>query len=77
MTNSAFSIMVMLALFIMMAMGLGVLIWLSPIPASELTGGQQHLMSVVDGMVKIALGAILGFMGAIAFVSSRNRKSSS
>lgn len=66
----------MLALFALMGLGLGVLIWLSPIPESELTAGQLHLMDVADGMTKIAFGGILGFMGAI-FASNRRRESPS
>lgn len=75
MRTAAFS--VMLALFGAMGLGLGVLIWLSPVPESELTAGQLHLLDVADGLLKITFGGILGFMGAICVVSNRNRKSPS
>ena len=64
---------IMFALFTLMGLGLSVLIWLAPIPASELTDGQRHLMNLADGMIKVTLGAILGFMGAIFSFSDRDR----
>ena len=70
MRSSAFP--VMLVLFIVMGMGLSVLIWLAPIPDSELTDGQRHLLGLADGMIKVTLGAILGFMGAIFSFSNRD-----
>ena len=73
---TAFSFSVMLALFGAMGLGLGVLIWLAPVPDFELTAGQLHLLDVADGMIKITFGGILGFMGAI-FVSNQQRKSPS
>ena len=75
MRATAFS--VMLALFAAMGLGLGVLIWLAPVPESEITAGQLHLLGVADGMLKIAFGGILGFMGAIYVVSNRRRESPS
>ena len=65
---------IMLVLFIVMGMGLSVLIWLAPIPDSKLTDGQLHLLSLADGMIKVTLGAILGFMGAIFSLSNRDQQ---
>lgn len=59
----------------LMAVGLGILIWLSPIPAGEITPGQQNLMSIGDWIVKASLGAIFGYAGAR--LSNRNRDRSS
>ena len=68
----AVSFPIMLALFMVMGLGLSVLIWLAPIPASELTDGQRQLMNLADGMIKVTLGGILGFMGAIISLSNRD-----
>ena len=44
--------------------GLSILVWLAPIPSSEITPAQNHLINIADWMVKAAIGAILGFSGA-------------
>ena len=71
MKSSAFPIM--LVLFMLMGLGLSVLIWWAPISASELTDGQRNLLGLADGMVKVTLGAILGFMGVIFTLSNRDQ----
>ena len=59
-------------LFSLMAVGLSILIWLSPIPASEMTPGQQNLLNIGDWVVKASVGALLGF--AVAQLSvNRNQ----
>jgi len=64
---------IMLVLFMVMGLGLSVLIWLAPIPDSELTDGQLHLLSLADGMIKVTLGAIFGFAGARLSISNRDQ----
>lgn len=53
--------------------GLGILIWLSPILAGEMTPGQQNLMNIGDWIVKSSLGAIFGFAGARLSISNRDQ----
>ena len=43
--------------------GIGVMMWLAPIPADELTPAQTNLISIGDWMVKASVGAILGVVG--------------
>ena len=57
----------------LMTIGLGILIWLSSIPAGEITPGQQNLMSIGDWIVKSSLGAIFGFAGARLSISNRDQ----
>ncbi len=56
------------AILIMMlavaVVGLGILIWMSPVQASNITPAQDRLMNIADWMVKAAIGAILGYSGA-------------
>ena len=58
----------MLAILIMMlavaVVGLGILVWMSPVQASDITPAQDRLMNIADWMVKAAIGAILGYSGA-------------
>ena len=49
------------ALFALLVLGGGVLVWLAPVPAEELTPAQNNLIYLGDTMVKGAMGAVLGF----------------
>lgn len=44
-----------------LVLGGGVLVWLAPVPAEELTPAQNNLIYLGDTMVKGAMGAVLGF----------------
>lgn len=44
--------------------GIGILVWLAPVPAVELTPAQANLIEGGDTMIKGALGAIFGFAAA-------------
>ena len=44
--------------------GLGLLIWMSPVQVGDITPAQDRLMDIADWMVKAAIGAILGYSGA-------------
>ena len=46
------------------AIGLGILIWMSPVQADDITPAQDKLMNIADWMVKASIGAILGYSGA-------------
>ena len=64
---------VVFLLLALMTIGLSILIWLSAIPAGEITPGQQNLMSIGDWIVKASLGAIFGFAGARLSISNRDQ----
>ena len=44
--------------------GIGILVWLAPVPAVALTPAQANLIEAADTMIKGALGAIFGFAAA-------------
>ena len=44
-------------------MGVGILAFLTPIPASVMTPAQENLLVIGDWMVKVSVGAILGLGG--------------
>ena len=52
------------SLIFLISSGGGVLVWLAPVPAEQLTPAQTNLIYLGDTMVKGAIGAILGFAGA-------------
>lgn len=43
--------------------GFGILIWLSPMPAEQLTPVQKQLIELADTAAKVSFGAILGLIG--------------
>ena len=55
---------IILTLFALTILGMGTLVWLSPVPAGQLTPAQDNLIEIADWMVKTFVGAILGFAGA-------------
>ena len=57
------TIAAVVVLFALILLGGGVLVWLAPVPADELTPAQTNLIYLGDTMVKGAIGAILGFAG--------------
>ena len=68
------AIITLSALFGLILLGGGVLAWLSPVPAEQLTPAQTNLIYLGDTMVKGAIGAILGFAGSrLASVRGRRR----
>ena len=50
--------------------GIGIQVWLAPVPAVELTPAQANLIEGGDTMMKGALGAIFGY--ATARLTIRN-----
>ena len=49
--------------FGLMAAGVGILVWLAPVPASELTPVQARLIELGDTVTKVTLGAIFAIAG--------------
>ena len=68
------TIAALVVLFAMILLGGGVLVWLAPVPADELTPAQTNLIFLGDTMVKGAIGAILGFAGARLAMGGNGRR---
>ena len=64
----------LVVLFGMILLGGGVLVWLSPVPAEQLTPAQTNLIYLGDTMVKGAIGAILGFAGSRLASRGKSRR---
>lgn len=62
------------SLIFLILLGGGVLVWLAPVPADELTPAQTNLIYLGDTMVKGAIGAILGFAGARLAMRGSSRR---
>ena len=62
------------ALIFLILSGGGVLVWLAPVPADQLTPAQTNLIFLGDTMVKGAIGAILGFAGARLAMGGNGRR---
>ena len=67
------AIITLSAMFGLILLGGGVLAWLAPVPAEQLTPAQTNLIYLGDTMVKGAIGAILGFAGS-RLASARGRR---
>ena len=65
MTRSGLSPTRMLfACFTLIVFGVGILVFLAPVPADQITPAQETLLTVADGMIKLSVGAILGLGGS-------------
>ena len=62
----------LVALGCVAAVGLGLLIWLVPVSAEEMTPAQTTLHGAADWMLKGSIGAMLGFGGARMARDSRS-----
>ena len=71
MTDRFNTVLVLAALIGLIGAGGGILAWLAPVPAGELTPAQLNMIDLADTMVKGALGAILGFAGRAPGVAER------
>lgn len=54
---------VLIVLFGLIILGGGVLVWMAPEPAEDITPARELLLNIVDWMIKASAGAILGFAG--------------
>ena len=64
MPGNAYVISLLTASFALIILGGGVLVWLSPIPAEQMTPAQNDLRELADTVVKGGLGALAGFFGS-------------
>lgn len=65
----------LLALLALVAASGGVLIWLAPVPAEQVTPAQNRLIEAADTMLKGASGAIIGFLGARRYLPGNGGRS--
>ena len=54
----------LIALFGLIIIGVGILAFLTPVPAEAMTPAQETLLTIGDWMVKASVGAILGLGGS-------------
>ena len=74
MSDFKITVTVLVTLSHLILLGGGVLVWLAPVPAEQLTPAQTNLIYLGDTMVKGAIGAIFGFAGSrLASVRGRRR----
>ena len=64
MSASLHPLWLLLALLTLIMMGVGILVYLAPVPVDRLTPAQENLLIIGDWMVKVCVGAILGLGGA-------------
>ena len=64
MSASLHPLWLLLALLTLIMMGVGILVFLAPVPVDLLTPAQENLLVIGDWMVKVCVGAILGLGGA-------------
>ena len=48
----------------LIVLGVGVLVWMAPVPAEDITPARDILLNIADWMIKASVGAILGFAGS-------------
>ena len=64
MSASLHPLWLLLALLTLIMMGVGILVFLAPVPVDLLTPAQENLLIIGDWMVKVCVGAILGLGGS-------------
>ena len=64
MTGALATAGVLIVLFGLVVLGGGVLVWMAPVPAEDMTPAREILLNVADWMIKASVGAILGFAGS-------------
>ena len=55
---------VLIVLFGLIILGGGVLVWMAPVPAEDMTPARELLLNIADWMIKASAGAVLGFAGS-------------
>ena len=72
MSNSVIiTALVIAALFALILLGKGALMWMVLVTGSEPTPAQKTLIQLADWTVKSAVGALLGFVGGVG-LTKRN-----
>ena len=55
---------VLIVLLGLIILGGGVLVWMAPVPAEDMTPARDILLNIADWMIKASVGALLGFAGS-------------
>ena len=55
---------VLIVLFGLVVPGGGVLVWMAPVPAEDMTPARELPLNIANWMIKASAGAILGFAGS-------------
>ena len=55
---------ILIVLLGLVVLGGGVLVWMAPVPAEDITPAREILINIADWMIKASVGAILGFAGS-------------
>ncbi|MXZ92488.1 MAG: hypothetical protein F4W95_06685 [Chloroflexi bacterium] len=65
------STLVLFALFVLICLAGGALVWMATITGSQPTPAQETVIQLADWTVKGAVGALLGFAGGIGIAGRR------
>ncbi len=63
---------ILAALFAIMFVGIGILLYVASVPADRFNPAHDNLITIGDWMVKVSIGAILGLGGSRLIVARRN-----
>ena len=72
MTGALATAGVLIVLFGLVVLGGGVLVWMAPVPAEEMTPARELLLNIADWMIKASVGALLGYAGSRLAVRKAN-----
>lgn len=60
---------ILFGLFTILFTGIGLLIWIAPVPEDQLTPALESLIVISDGLVKASAGAFVGFASGVGLAS--------
>ena len=64
---------ILFGLFTIFFTGVGLLVWLTPVPEAQLTPAQESLIAISDGLIKASAGAFVGFAGGVGLAARNGR----
>lgn len=65
---------ILFGLFTIFFTGVGLLVWLAPVPEAQITPAQENLIAISDGLVKASAGAFVGFASGVGLTARSNRR---
>ena len=77
MTGDGYAKWIFGALFALIFMSAGALVWLSPVAADSLTPAQDTLIETADWMIKSCAGVIVGLAGGLRLSGAREARNGS
>ncbi|MDE2786764.1 MAG: hypothetical protein OXL37_08885 [Chloroflexota bacterium] len=72
MKGTLHSLWMLAALFTILLMGIGILLYVASFPPDQFNAAHDNLIIIGDWMVKVSIGAILGLGGARLTMARRN-----